>query len=486
MIIPDDKNIAWNNILGSIIVVAVFYGAALIFHAFSPSLVQLTVAALIIGIVAVLAVGRVTRQFNENQNYIYVSNRVLLLAGVIVLYLGAQLSMVPVAPVEGAKPAEFKGIPRPAYAGANRECLNAISNGHWISLKCHEPVAGKPSKSAYCGSDQWVWDVDSDCPVSKFDTAKLQSIYKNKNVVFVGDSSVRNAYHQFITLVEPTYNQNHSYSYKHSDIKHVPVFDKNSSVSFVWAPMLPNITTTLKNFQKNKQNYDLVVCGATYWDALYTQDLKGFSENLSNLAKDLKAASGKQINVWLLPTTVLDDRLLTPEKQQFMTEKIIQQYRDAVKKSDVVSSAFVVIDPAKVAAGRESGSADGIHYGEEVYHVLANMISNAYTLHFPSHYTPKAATPKPYTPKVTGSMSSPKYGAMILVLSFIMLFLMDSWLGIGYLSLLLFGRFYDWDAAYEQLHRTIHNSLNKNKEKPPVVHAPRKGDNAEESEALLA
>lgn len=490
MIIPDDKTTAWNNILGSIIVLAVFYVLALIFAAYSPSLLQLTVGALVIGIMAVLGVGRLTRNFNDNQNYQHTSNRVLILFGVIILFLGAQLSMGPTTgSTEGAAPAQFMGIPRPAYEGPNRECLNAISSGHWISLKCHEPQAGKPSISAYCGSDQWVWDVDADCPVSKFDTAKLQSIYKNKRVAFIGDSSVRNAYHQFITLLEPTYHQNHSTSYKHSDIKHTPIFDKNASVSFVWAPMLPNITSTLKSFQQRKESYDLVVCGATYWDALYTHDVKGFTDGLSALAKDLKAAGGKQVNVWLLPTTVLDDRLLTPEKQQFMNEKTVQQYREAVKKSDAVASAFVVIDPSKVSAGRESGSADGIHYGEEVYHVLANMISNAYSLHFPAHYKPKPAAAKPYTPKVTGSMSSPKYGAMILVLSCIMLFLMDSWMGIGYLSLLLFGRFYDWDAAYESLHRTIYNGLNKNKEKAPAVAhtAPRnKGDDPEESQALLA
>jgi hypothetical protein len=55
---------------------------------------------------------------------------------------------------------------------------------------------------------------------------------------------------------------------------------------------------------------------------------------------------------------------------------------------------------------------------------------------------------KAYVPKVTGSMSFPGYGFAVLALSAVMLFSMDSFLGFGFISLLLFGRSLDWEVAY--------------------------------------
>ena len=91
--------------------------------------------------------------------------------------------------------------------------------------------------------------------------------------------------------------------------------------------------------------------------------------------------------------------------------------------------------------------------------MLANILANAYMVHFPELYntkiSPKSGNSKPYVSKTTGSMSNPSLGMAMLVLIATMLFLMDSWLGIGWLSLTLFGRAYDWSAAYGPLHKKI-------------------------------
>jgi hypothetical protein len=111
-----------------------------------------------------------------------------------------------------------------------------------------------------------------------------------------------------------------------------------------------------------------------------------------------------------------------------------------------------VIDPSSVCDGREA--IDGIHYESEVYKVIAQMVMNSYIFDHPTLLNP----PIKKSPKKTGSMSFPAHGAFVLALSAIMLFSMDSFLGIGFLSLKLFGRAADWQEAYGPLHKKILNS----------------------------
>jgi hypothetical protein len=63
--------------------------------------------------------------------------------------------------------------------------------------------AGSP-KVAYCQTSKWVWD-QSPCPIAKLPTSKLRSTYAGKRVLFVGDSEIRNVYHQFVAILDPSY-----------------------------------------------------------------------------------------------------------------------------------------------------------------------------------------------------------------------------------------------------------------------------------------
>ena len=77
------------------------------------------------------------------------------------------------------------------------------------------------------------------------------------------------------------------------------------------------------------------------------------------------------------------------------------------------------------------------------------MYYKYYVLYFTASSSP---------PRRTGSMSYPVYGAVLLALAAIMCFSMDNWLGVGYFSLVLFGRSYDWEAAYGPLLKKIFRS----------------------------
>jgi hypothetical protein len=236
----------------------------------------------------------------------------------------------------------------------------------------------------------------------------------------------------------------------------------NTTVSFIWAPVVRNVTTVIGTTLKDK-SYNYIISGAAAWDALYERNLNTYRSDLDALSTMNK--DEKILQTWIQPTTIIDGRLQTIEKQQYMTEAIIKTYRDAFIQSKAASKFDTIIDPTLVSEGREGGSVDGVHYSEEVYKVMAQMVTNAYMLHFPNNYAKSTGTVTKKEPKKTGAMSFPSYGAVMLLLSAIMIFTMDSWFGFGVLSLKLFNRSYDWDAAYLPLLKKIlgkpSNSISK-------------------------
>ena len=385
--------------------------------------------------------------------------------------------------------------------------LHSNNIGHWSVVKCPTDTknGGIEDVRAFCETNTWFWDKSSDCPISNIGVSRARQIFKGKNIVFMGDSILRNVFFEFDKIIDPDHIQNSSSSIKHSDIKYEPIFMKNSSISFYWTPLVSNITTTLMN--KNIiGNADLVILGSAAWQALHNKNIDAYSADLNLLnnyinataianEKDYISNNIKNINnkktsfVWLQPTTIIDDHLTTTEKSQFMTESIMALYRKSFlnsKASKIISS---VIDPSSACANRES--TDGVHYNHDVYSVIAQMVANAYILRTPSILSQSSAGKKKSNgPKKTGSMSFPSYGAFVLVLSAFMLFSMDSFLGIGFTSLLLFGRSADWEAAYGPLHKKIlkNPSNGVNTEKPLFSRSSvgtEEGDNLLENERTI-
>ena len=302
--------------------------------------------------------------------------------------------------------------------------------------------------------------------------ARARSIFKNKKVSFMGDSVMRNVYYQFVTLVDPEFALNETTVTRHSDIVIRPSFLKNATFEFHWTPLVDDITRTLIQKQLAKDS-DMIVLGAAAWHALNEKNISLYSEALESLkgaiAKSrephVEIVNGTRISevhsgvhkvpppfIWLQPTTVIDGKLTTSEKLSFMPEATIEQYRVAYSNSSLARTVCTTVDPRAACTGREA--TDGIHYSQEVYKVIAQMTLNSYILRVPALYS-QSEDKKKYEPKKTGGMSFPTYGAVVLALSAIMLFSMDSFLGIGFLSLLLSGRSSDWESAYGPLHKKI-------------------------------
>lgn len=471
MLLPEDKTDSFRNCIGMSVVMGLLYLVALAINVHQGfSLFSVTVGCLTLFLAATLVISRFCRPLAELPLYQIWSARAVGFALVAVVLCLIVLVTSPDSLLTADALESSKAIP--PFRGQSVECQNAVSAGSWTLAPCVESPSTqslsifKLNTVAFCDTDQWKWDAAStaDCPIGRITSSKAKNIFKGKSVIFTGDSIVRGSYHQFIALLDPKYKdptQNISSAItvdlKHVDLTYaVPGF-ANTSVSFLWAPFAQNITEL---FQRRALPADLLVAGAATWDALHSRNRAEYARWLDVLINTPTIAGLKNsaVPIWLQPTTIVNGRLSTPEKRSYMTESDVQGYREtflASKAAAYFQDRGAVISPINACAGREGGSVDGVHYDQEVNQVIVQMLANAYAMRFPALYTPSKTatykTVKEQTPKPTGSMSFPSYGALVLTLSIVMLFTMDNWLGIGYIALLLGGRHYDWEAAFGPL-----------------------------------
>jgi len=470
MLLPEDKTDSFRNCIGMAVVMGLLYLVALVINVHQGfSLLSVTVGCLTLFLAAALIISRFCRPLAELPVYQIWSARAVAIALVAVVLCLVVLVTSP-ASLLSADVIEA-GAVIPPFRGQSLECQQAVSVGRWSIDPCVESPstqtlsAFKLNTVAFCDTDRWQWDATSTatCPIGRVTPSKAKNIFKGKSMVFVGDSIVRGSYHQFIALLDPKYKDptqnvsNAATDLKHVDLTYAVPGLANTTVSFFWAPFAQNITEL---FQRRALSADLLVAGAATWDALHIRDREDYTRWLDTLVSTPTIAGLKftAVPIWLQPTTIVNGRLSTPEKRTYMTEASVQGYREtflASKAAAYFQNRGAVVSPINACAGREGGSLDGVHYDQEVNQVIVQMLANAYAMRFPALYaapkTPAYKMVKEQTPKPTGSMSFPSYGAWVLALSIVMLFTMDNWLGIGYIALLLGGRHYDWEAAFGPL-----------------------------------
>eukprot|EP01033_Poteriospumella_lacustris_P007518 gene7518-5404_t len=387
MILPDDKDIAWRNMWGGIGVVSVFGLIAYVLASFNPSVVQLVIACQGLAIALVFVIGRFTATLNEQQIFQQQSSRFLKLMSIL-FFSTLIAQFVWTSPEAAAAAQDSYALALAKYHGNAPACLSSISEGAWTTVPCPANPLPKGVSSlnslAFCEQDLWSWAPHSDdCPIAKLTTARAASAFKDKDILFVGDSVVRSSYHQFISLLEPKYEQNHSFVFKHQDFSHV-IRGSNVSVRFIWAPFVADIAKVFQTrLPMGGKPVSYIVAGASLWDALHDHDLAKFNASLTTVAAALPTAyqgvganRTSTVKVWLLPTNILDDRLTTAEKRQYMNDDTIRTYRATAAKSTALQQAFhVLVDPTNATGRRESTSTDGVHYAEEVYSVIAQIIA---------------------------------------------------------------------------------------------------------------
>lgn len=549
MVLPDDPKIAWNNMLGGTIFLAVYYIAATVLVVLELGdwhgilTLTLIMATLTVTIIRLLRV-----QATEHSAFSSVSSRIIALLSVAAIALIATRIMgASVRPSFSAGDALTTANGAVSMSQSTKLALSSIGQAGLASNVPHECIDGlNRGKWVGEGEDRvWAWgDVPAHCGLQTFDTAAAKALYTGKKVIFAGDSIVRQTYHEFIRLLEPSFSPPRAESARHTDQAHM-VKSSGTHIAFIWAPYASDLQSVVKKVNKRDDvqgmwHCDTLVIGAGLWDALWHGDearpenTEKYQEQVQSLAmllawsntgltsRDAAFANEEEgvlltassrdksemgqiaaaaaaavkvrlahffgdgrnhlfsptpepsvpVTVWMQPTTILDDKLNTDRKKHQMTEAVVDKYRQA---SDELwgGGANAILYPGRaVTPGREraAASSDGVHYGAKEYSAMAQMVVNTFALHNPQLLprglaggSPDAgkakSNAKPYAPKRTGSMSRPGYGAAVLFVSMIMLLTMDNFFGLGYLSLALFGRHYDWAAAYSSLHKSLGISM---------------------------
>jgi hypothetical protein len=554
MMLPDDPRVAWTNMVGMSVMIGIYYLATNLLVGLGLSswggIVILTCALTCLCIFVIRAM---KVEVTEHPSFAVFSSRAVLVLAMLAV-CACLVARYMAAATDGGTNAAGGGLSASTgtlgaaigtplqgwemaqgLAGVStnvpRECLEGLSSGSWG------------------GNDQWQWTPAGaeaeHCHLHTHSAAEMSSLFRDKKVIFVGDSMVRNTFHAFIKTIEPGYTR-HLTINKHEDmIYHVN--GSGTTVSFKWSPYVREVANVVQTINKKngEEEAHLVVLGGGLWDALWRgsdtdfTDLTEYKQGVQRLAQalqwsatgltgkesalvnmgvilepststststsistnsvsagDLKArlqevvvrlqsffktdtaatavpfpeatAAVVPVSVFLLPTTVVDVNLDTNRKKERMTEGIVRRYREESARELQGSGVNAIIDPARdvtsVKSGRAIYCSDGVHYGDAEYGVISQMVANAYALHNPTqsnnhnhhHHRLLASAPKArYTPRKTGSMSMPDYGAAVLLVSFIMILFLDNWLGVGVLALAITGRAYDWQAAYAPLLKSI-------------------------------
>lgn len=473
MIMPDDRNITIRNTIGMGAVLAIVFAASFFIHSTGFGVFRIFIACLLLLLLSILVILRFSPPSAENASFQIWSSRFAIGAMTLVVLL-----LVSDVSLRSLHNQALSTLPAKATVGGVRfsaGCFDEVSRGTWTHTECGGEKTESAGATAYCGKHKWSWSATDPaaCPLAQIPNTQAKTLFKGRKVLFLGDSVTRSVYHQTNVLLQPTYkySMDTNNSIRHTDLTNI-IPAVNATVAFHWTPLAADLEKKLKALTVREG--DLVVLGALLWDALHNRDLTSY---ISTLESTSKALSPGVRYVFVLPTTVIDGRLNSDDKRTHMTEAVVASYRAAVKNSTLASRVVSVIDTTNVSASMEPTSTDGVHYGEEVYKVISQMILNSYSLTYPSRYS---KVTKKYIPKATGAMSSPYLGAVLLTLAAVMVLSMDSFLGIGFLSLILFGRSADWEAAYGPLHRKIFGTA-----APSTVATSGRQHDAEEAKSLI-
>jgi hypothetical protein len=437
--------------MGAIFLFAFLFILALALKGLNPEFIDVCIASTTVFISVLLLINRFAKNTYDNPLYQSFSAKATWIS-IILIVLGVSYRLsVPNRPMTSLYINPSATLIKPSQLNAKtldiKRCYNDISKGHWDVQDC--PAEGRKSSTAMCQVEIWDWDPDTlkNCPLKLLNGDELKTVFRGKKIAFLGDSQVRNIYHSFSKLADESYVENNSPTQKHVNQKFST--SSNITIEFYWAPFIKDLTSTLKTFSPNQ--YKAIVLGGALWDALHIHELQQYSQQLEELSKSKVLSTLGTFSVWVQPTTIVDGRLNSEEKQKYMTEQIIDTYRQAYMKSSLTNDILFTIDPTYITKSQQATASDGVHYTSSVYQVLAQMITNGYLLMFPNSLPSSLAAStsvKKLGPLATGSMGNPFYGFIVLFFSFIMIFTMDNFFGFGVLSLSVFGRSLDWESAY--------------------------------------
>jgi hypothetical protein len=219
-----------------------------------------------------------------------------------------------------------------------------------------------------------------------YDTSELQGLYEGKEVVVVGDSIGRQYYFSLLAnMGSPAPEAHDDGAPKHQDLSWEGGREGARKVSFLWRPYAKDVVEEVRKWGQGGREGgpEVVVMSFGLWDTLHRTSEEEYAETLEALSQSLGGGDGgreegKQFRAWLVPTGIVDEKLLTEEKRTFMTEDQVEGLRKRTMRSALFEGEkVVVLDGRRVSEGQEGRSEDGVHYDDVVYGALVQQAANA-------------------------------------------------------------------------------------------------------------
>lgn len=461
MILPDDKDVAFRNMIGSAIVMGCVsaVGAGMYSLEFN-ALVDIFIVCLILFVSLLFFIGAFG--FSDDVMFCHCRSRGTTLAGLFVGVALVAKYRIDLTTDNSFKSPISSGLDLSAASSVDhRNCLPFVGDGEWFrSVGCDFSLEGG-NPAAFCQKETWLWHnaagKSTNCRrnFAHIDEVSARYLLNHKKIRFCGDSGIRNLYHSLTEYLDPTYKVD---TYANEGLKHTDLsfVYKNSdsnivvTTEFKWIPRVINMSNCFNSVADDAYMY---VVGMLLWDALNGRSAEAYQKSLR-----AHFPSGVPENsIWVHPQHIVNSALRTPEKQEFMTQEIVEKYKSAFNREGSNLYFSAVVDPYNVSASRSDKSVDGIHYTKDVYDTTMQLVLNVIDILFPTK--PKSTTSKSEIkksgPKKPESMSFPVWGGALLATAVWMLFTMDSFFGVGYIALLLSGRSFDYEAAYGPLLKKI-------------------------------
>lgn len=251
----------------------------------------------------------------------------------------------------------------------------------------------------------------------------LKSAICGRDIVFAGDSTIRNLFFATARLMGEKVDANLRPELKHSD-QQVALKSCKGSLDFLWRPYISDLETAAQNVSMQDK---VLVLGGGLWDALHVQDLGNYKQGVDTLGRVLASRPGRTI--WVVTSAVHDAALTTEKKREHMTEAKVVEYRAAAAALKV--SVAGTVDAFGVTSPVQSRSDDGVHYPEDVESVLGGIFLRTLKASQP------AAAPKVKEGRPAEGMSYMGRAVPVLVVLAAMLLQGDGFLFAGLLLRLL-------------------------------------------------
>ncbi|KAJ4928567.1 hypothetical protein JOQ06_016358 [Pogonophryne albipinna] len=233
------------------------------------------------------------------------------------------------------------------------------------------------SKGRYLGENVWQ---PYGCMMHKYKSNEANNCLAPKQVVFVGDSRIRQLFYSFIKIIDP---EQREVGNKHEDISFL---HKSSSVNveFLWYPEANNSMKErlISWTHEGSLKPDVVILGAATWSIKLrsgsSETLQQYKVNLTAIAVHLEKLADHGEVYWVLQDPVNEEVL--SENRKMITNQQLEQYNEAA--ADVLNrngrSRIRLLAAARQAALETiAQSDDGLHLPESTRNVGAMVLMNS-------------------------------------------------------------------------------------------------------------